>query len=100
MSRSFTIVSIQRVNGTKVNYDGGRFLSEAPSGAAQKAFTKAYHHVNASGPMSLKITMRETTQNSLHKEFKYRVSRKAQKTQVERNGVIVTYNFTTKIKSI
>jgi hypothetical protein len=100
MSRSFTIESIQRSNGTKVNYDGGRFLSETPSGAAQKAFTKAYHHLKASGPMSLKITMRETTQNSLHKEFKYRVTRKSEKTQVERDGIIVTYNFTTKIKSI
>lgn len=100
MSRSFTIESISRTRGGRVNYTGGRFISETPAGAAKKAFSKAYHSINATGPLSLKIKIRETTQGSLHKIFEYRVTRKAEKMQVERDGEIITYNFTTKIKSI
>lgn len=100
MSRSFTIESIQRTRGGRVNYTGGRFISETPSGAAKKAFSKAYHSINATGPLSLKIKIRETTQGSLHKIYDYRVTRKSEKVEVERNGEIITYNFITKIKSI
>lgn len=100
MSRSFTIESIQRTRGGRVNYTGGRFISETPSGAAKKAFSKVYHSINATGPLSLKIKIRETTQGSLHKIYDYRVTRKSEKVEVERNGEIITYNFITKIKSI
>lgn len=100
MSRSFTIESINKTKGGRVNYTGGRFISETPAGAAKKAFSKAYHSINATGPLSLKIKIRETTQGSLHKMFEYRVTRKAEKMQVERDGEVITYNFVTKIKSI
>lgn len=100
MSRSFTIESIYRNNGGRINYTDGRFLSETPAGAAKKVFSKAYHSINAKGPLSLKIKIRETTQGSLHKIYQYRVTRKAEKVEVERNGELITYNFTTKIKSI
>jgi hypothetical protein len=98
--RSFTIESINKTSGATVKYTGGRFLSLIPSGAASKVFTKAYHHIKANGPLSLKITIRETTQNSLKKEYNYRVTRKAQTTEVERNGEVIIYNFITKTKSI
>jgi hypothetical protein len=98
--RSFTIESINKYGAGKVNYTGGRFISETPSGAAKKAFTKAYHHLNAKGPMSLKICVRETTQGSTKKEHTYRVTKKSEKVKVERNGEIITYNFTTKTKSL
>jgi hypothetical protein len=100
MSRSFTIESIYKTRGGKVNYTDGRFISETPAGAAKKAFSKAYHSINATGPLSLKIKLRETTQGSAHKMYEYRVTRKSEKVQVERNGELITYNFTTKIKSI
>lgn len=100
MSRSFTIENIQKQSGGRINYTGGRFISETPSGAAKKAFSKAYHHINATGPLSLKIKIRETTQGSLHKTYDYRITRKAKNVEVERKGQIITYNFTTKIKSI
>jgi hypothetical protein len=100
MSRSFTIEGIQKTKGGRVNYTGGRFLSETPSGAAKKAFSKAYHSINATGPLSLKVKIRETTQGSMHKTYDYRVTRKAEKVEVERNGEMIIYNFTTKIKSI
>jgi hypothetical protein len=97
--RSFTIVSIKN-NDKSVRYTDGRFISDSPAAAAKKAFSKAYHYLNGNGPMSLKITMRETTQDSKKKEYIYRVTRKSEKTQIERDGEIITYNFTTKIKSL
>jgi hypothetical protein len=100
MSRSFTIESIQKTKSGRVNYTGGRFLSETPSGAAKKAFSKAYHSINATGPLSLKIKIRETTQGSIHKIYNYKITKKSEKIEIERNGEMITYNFTTKIKSI
>jgi hypothetical protein len=100
MSRSFTIENISKTKGGRVNYTGGRFISETPASSAKKAFSKAYHHLNAKGPLSLKITMRETTQGSAHKMFDYRVTRKAERVEVERDGEVIVYNFVTKIKAI
>jgi hypothetical protein len=100
MSRSFTIEGIQKTKGGRVNYTEGRFISETPAGAAKKAFSKAYHSINATGPLSLKIKIRETTQGSMHKTYDYRVTKKAEKVELERNGEMITYNFTTKVKSI
>ena len=98
--RSFTIESIKKTTGTSVRYTEGRFISDTPSGAARKVFTKAYHHLKAKGPLTLKIKIRETTQGSAKKEYDYKVSRKSETTEVERNGEVIVYNFTTKIKSI
>ena len=56
--------------------------------------------LNAKGPMSLKIQIRETTQGSAHKTYDYRITRKAEKVEIERDGEVIVYNFTTKIKSI
>jgi hypothetical protein len=99
-SRSFTIETINKYGAGRVNYIGGRFISETPSAAAKKAFTKAYHHLKAKGPMSLKICVRETTADSLKKEYTYRVTKKSEKVEIERDGEIITYNFTTKTKSL
>lgn len=100
MARSFTIESINKTKGGRVNYTGGRFLSDTPAASAKKAFSKAYHHLNAKGPLSLKIKIRETTQGSDHKIFEYRVTRKTERVEVERGGETIVYGFTTKIKAI
>jgi hypothetical protein len=99
MSRSFTIVSIEKVGESKLSYKDGRFLSNTPSGAARKMFSKAHSHCR-NKCNSFKITLRETTQNSLKKEFKYRVSRVKQETEVEYNGETIIHLFTTKVKSL
>jgi len=98
--RSFTIESIKKLNGSKVKYTGGRFESDTPVASAKKAFTKAYHHLKAKGPLSLKITIRETTQNSNKKEYSYKIKRIAEHTEVQRGDQLVVYHFTTKAKSI
>lgn len=99
-SRSFTIESIHRANGSRVNYKDGRFISKTPAGAARKAFSKAYRATGAKGAMALKVHVRETTRGSAGKTFGYTVSRVAQKREVMRDGVPVTYKFTTKVKAL
>jgi len=100
MSRSFTIDKIEKVGGGKINYTEGRFKSESPSAAVRKMFTKAYHHARSKGPLSLKISLHETTQGSNKKVYRYRVTRKADKTEVEYKNETVVYNFSTKVKSL
>ena len=98
--RTFTIESVKKANGGRVNYTGGRFVSDTPVAAAKKAFTKAYHYLNKKGPLSLVITIRETTQGSHKKEYTYRIKRVAEKKEVERDGETIVYNFTTRAKAL
>ena len=101
MHRSFTIESINRIKGNKtVDYTDGRFLSETPALAAKKVFSKAYRSMKAKGPLTLKIKLRETTQTSEHKFYEYKVSKIAEKSQIMRDGELITYYFKTKVKSI
>jgi len=65
--RSFKIDAIKNTSGNKVNFTGGRYISNTPSGAAKKAFS-SYNKLKKS-VKSLKITMKETTQGSAHKTF-------------------------------
>ncbi len=98
--RSFTIVKIvSSKDNKKINYTGGRFLSETPSSAARKAFSKAFHYKNGK-INSMKVTIRETTQDSNHKEYKYRVTRKPHETTIKRGKEEITYNFITKVKAM
>lgn len=99
MSRSFTIESVYR-NNTKLNYNGGRYISSTPGSAAKKAFTHVYNSINENGRMSLILTMKETTQGSDKKMYKYKITRIKETTEIERDGVLIKYNFTTKIKAI
>ena len=96
--RSFTIVSIQDKT-TKLRYTDGRFISNTPREAAKKMFTKAHNNTNKK-VNSLLVTLRETTQGSAKKEYKYRVTKKSERIQVERDGEMITYNFITKVKSM
>jgi hypothetical protein len=100
MTRYFTIESVEKSDGRKVNYTGGRFKSDTPRQSASKVFSKAYHHLNASGALTLHIKLREVTQGSNKKVYHYKVSKQAQKTVVERDGQTITYNFTTRISAI
>lgn len=99
MSRSFTIDAIYR-SGKKINFDGGRYISPTPSSAAKKAFTNAYNFLNGNGKMMLEIHIRETTQDSNKKIYKYKVSRVKNITEVTINGKTIIYTFTTKIKAL
>ena len=99
-TRSFTIDKIINANGNRIHFDGGRYLSQTPSGAARKAFSQAYRHMRAKGRLSLEVHIRETTNGSAHKIFKYKVRRIAHETEREVNGEIITYSYITKVKAI
>lgn len=99
--RSFTIESVKKTyGGNKIRYTDGRFISETPIGAAKKVFSKVHSYLNNKGALSLIIKIRETTRGSLHKEYVYKVTKKNEKVEVERDGKMITYHFSTKVKSI
>lgn len=98
--RSFTIIA-EHGSRESLGKLGGRFLSKTPSGAARKAFSKLMREYNQAGKRvnSLEIHLRETTQNSSKKIFKYKVSRVPNKT--EANWIDgVTFAFTTTVKAL
>lgn len=97
MSRSFTIVSVMSGN-KKINYEDGRFISETPHQAAKKMFTKV--HNTHKKVKTMIITLRETTQDSKKKEYKYKITKTPKRIEVERDGVVIVYNFITKTKSM
>jgi hypothetical protein len=101
-SRSFTIDKILKSDGSKVQFKGGRYIGVAPGQVVKKMFSHAYKHCRIKCN-SMKIYLHETTQNSLKKEYSYRVTRKACGNDcptIERDGELITFKFTTKVKSI
>ena len=99
-TRSFTVESVQKIDGHKINFTGGRYLSETPIGSVKKMFSKIIQSLPRSKISSLKITLRETTQDSKHKEYTYKVTKKHHVTTIERDGKEITYHYVTKVKSI
>lgn len=99
MSRTFTIEAAYR-NGHKLRFDGGRYYSDTPMSAARKAFTQVYRHIGADGRLSLVIHIRETTQGSLHKSYRYKVSRVKTPTEADWLEDSVVFQYTTKIRAI
>jgi ribosomal protein S11 len=100
MSRTFTIQSIYNSSRNKIRYDGGRFVSDTPAAAARKAFSHAARNMRKTGRISLEIHMRETTQGSLHKVYKYQVKRVSDRADIEHDGETVVYKFSTKVRAL
>ena len=99
MSRSFTILSVEKLDGGKINFTGGRYISHTPGASVKKMFSKIIQS-NKKTPRSLKIHLRETTQDSAKKEYSYKVTKETANITVERNGQEITYKHITKVKSI
>lgn len=80
---------------TRVRSNGqteGIYKSTTPSGAAKKAFNKME-------VAKATVTIRETTQGSHKKEYKYHCERKKLKkaVTVERDGQVIKFKYETKI---
>jgi hypothetical protein len=90
--RSFTVESID--NKKVKSGNGGRYISSTPSSAAKKA----YSQFASSAKKQLVICVRETTQGSAKKCFKYKVSRRKQNNEVNINGqpILFKYKIVTK----
>lgn len=98
MDRSFTVEAAYNTNGNKLRFHGGRYISKTPSSAARKAFTQMTRHKK--GKVALLIHIRETTMNSHHKTFVYKVTRKREDNEVERDGETILYKYVTKVKAM
>ena len=108
-SRSFTVIS---VNG-KEKSEGGRYLSNNPSGAVRKAFNELLRKKNSKsksksqskgkkGHVKMLLVLRETTEGSKKKEYSYKVKRLILKSprRVElKNGQEIVYRYDTKVET-
>jgi hypothetical protein len=106
-SRSFTVIS---VNG-KEKSEGGRYLSNNPSGAVRKAFNELLRKKNSKskskskgkkGNVKMLLVLRETTEGSKKKEYSYKVKRVILKSprRVElKNGQEIVYRYDTKVET-
>ena len=106
-SRSFTVIS---VNG-KEKSEGGRYLSNNPSGAVRKAFNELLRKKNSKskskskgkkGNVKMLLVLRETTEGSKKKEYSYKVKRLILKSprRVElKNGQEIVYRYDTKVET-
>jgi len=74
MSRNFVIDCIYK-GSSKKEVEAGHFTSSTPAGAAKKAFSSACKTLKIKGRSTLKVYVRETTQDSLKKIYGYKVSR-------------------------
>lgn len=102
--RSFSVISITKPGQSqdKTKSHPGRFISKSAAGAAKKAFTQACRAKQIFGQCALIITMRETTEKSAKKEFKYQLRRVKLENPliVKRGNSEVKIEYETKIKTI
>lgn len=94
--RSFKIVSVIR-SGKKLNISGGRYLSSTPQGAAKKMFSHVVRNLKC-GRCTLVITLIETTQNSAHKTYVYKISKINSPVEIEKDGKKIIYKFKTLVR--
>ena len=100
-NRTFTILDARHVDGcpTKFSSKGytGR-LRRNPSSAASKAASGLCRVKRIKGKCTLFVAVRETTQGSKKKVYRYKVSRSKRKVPLELKGRTIEYE--NKIKSV
>lgn len=98
--RSFTVSTVYRGGNEITSVIGGRYLSDTPSSAARKAFSMAIRSIKPDGRISLEIHLKETTQVSDKKVYKYKVSKKNKNTNIKVGDKEIMYKYTTTVKSL
>ena len=103
--RSFTVVEIRKAgqknkSGSlkKTQGDGGYFKSSNPAGAARKAFNASCRDKKIKGQCTFVVTVKEITQGSAGKVFKYECKRIKLDKPIELLGRTIEYD--TKVKSM
>ena len=99
MSRSFTVEVVYH-KGSRLRITGGRYISSTPASAASKAFSQIIRRKGIVGRASLEINIRETTQGSLKKLYRYKVSRVNNSTEQVINGETIIFKYTTKVRAL
>jgi hypothetical protein len=101
MKRTFTVVEVSTVHGVVKGKEnlGGLYKSSTPMSAAKKAASKICSMSKIKGQCTLFVTVRETTQGSHHKMYRYHVKRIRHLTKIIKDGVPITYRYITKATS-
>jgi hypothetical protein len=101
MKRSFTVEKAYKGN-KKLKFTGGRYISENPASAVKKAFSKILIDINAKSKSknSMVIYMKETTQGSTNKIYKYKVSKIFKESQIKIGDKTIIHKFVTKVVSM
>lgn len=97
--RHFTIVSVYK-GSTDLEVSGGRYTSKIPVAAAKKAFSQTVQTKKIDGETDVVVKIRETTQDSSHKEYSYKVSKVPQEKEIKIGDKIVRYKFAVKATAI
>jgi hypothetical protein len=103
MQRSFTVDKIINTQGKTISFTGGRYMSNTPSSAARKAFSQAYRVIRQQSnirPRILDIHIRETTQGTSNKIFKYRITRSRTIAKIQPKDEPIFFTWVTKVKAI
>lgn len=92
--RSFTVINATKGGSCKTKYgSGGLYKSRTPVSAAKKAFNELCRTKRIRGVCTLFITVKETTRNSKHKEFVYKIKRNKLKNPILLTGAKGTYTI-------
>ena len=78
--RSFTVVNMTKSDGCPTKFTGGRYVARTPAAAARKALSYHCAVKRIRGRCALYVKLRETTQGSKHKEYRYKLVRSKKKT--------------------
>lgn len=106
-SRTFTVTGVSTPKGTEHKKDclGGVFKSSTPMAAAKKASRRICRICGLTGQCTLIVRIKETTADSHHKEYVYKIRRvkketKVTKTSPDKKKVKITFKFSTKATSL
>ena len=88
--RSFSVVRVNKTNGSEIYVPTGRYISSSPRSAAEKAFTQITREKNIEMG-TLLITMRETTKDSKGNMWTYNLTKQLRTEPLELNGRTIRY---------
>jgi hypothetical protein len=92
--RSFTVERVENVHGKKLaRFNGGRYLSSTPVGAAKKVVSHVCRSIDVHGQCTFIVTVRETTRSSLNKSYCYKIKRVLDPVIVEHDGVEIEHAY-------
>ena len=88
--RSFSVVRVNKTNGSEINVPMGKYISSSPRGAAEKSFTQITREKNIESG-TLLITMKETTKASKGNMWTYNLTKQLRSKPLELMGRTIRY---------
>lgn len=102
MSRKFAVIGASSVHGIEKGSEnlGSVFHGNSPVSAAKKALSRICAKTKVRGRCTLIITIQEITKGSAGKIYSYKIQRILNKTTVIKDGVPITFRYTTRAVSL